>query len=137
MSQLLSEDAVAGLIGRSLTEVEVQNFNTWLSLATTRLARLLCLEEITELSDEMKLLLARMFGVIAEENKRAATDSANYGVKSKKVEDFSITLGEGESSANTPMNAYVATNRDLLKALSQCSYFRSGKVRPLYDAYPL
>lgn len=137
MSQLLSEDAVAGLLGRSLTEVETQNFNTWIDLATARLTRLLCLEEITELSGEMELLLARMFGVIAEENKRAMTDSANYGVKMKKVEDFSITLGGSENSADTPLNAYIATNRDMLKALSQCFHFRSGKVRPLYDAYPL
>lgn len=134
---LLSPDAVAGLLGRPLSEVEEQNFNSWLSLASSRLASLLCLDSITEASDTLALLLARMFAVVSEENSQSKTDSANYGIKSKKVEDFSITLGKAEGETATPLDNFVATNRDMLKPLSKCFRFRSGKVRPLYDAYPL
>lgn len=137
MSTILSEDTTASLLGRSLSEAEENSFDSWMAIAVDRLASLLCLEELTEADGILALLLARMFAVISAESDQARKDSENYGITSKKVEDFSINL-DADGGELTPFQRFCKDNRDLIKQESACApVIRHGKVRPLYNAYPL
>lgn len=121
----LTSAEVAALIGRSLTSVETTNFDLYESIAESRLANLLCTEDLAEFADEqgklpvdMQLVLARIFGALKSEN------SVEPGIQSKKVEDFSITYSESESVF---ARVAQANNATILK-YSKCGAIRHSKT---------
>lgn len=122
MTPILTKQQIAALLGRSLSTVENTNFDTYLKIAIARLEDLLCTTLTTPLDPVMQLLLARCFGVISQEQ----SQSANVGVTSKKVEDFSVTYGDKDGS---PMEAFVNQNANELERFSECqATIRQGKV---------
>lgn len=133
---LLTNEQVATLLGRPLSESELTSFDAWEAVAEARLGALLCTTlTAEELSDIQALLLARMFAVISDEAKQAKTASDNYGITSKKVEDFSVNFGGTDAS---PAYAkFARDNADLIALVSQCEKIRIGKVKPLYVGQPL
>lgn len=123
---IVSKEEVAALLGRPLSDIENTNFDLYLGIAILRLDDLLCikLEEMAEIPADLKLLIARCFDAIVEEQKRIS----NQTIKSKKVEDFSITFDE---TADSPMVAFVSLNSATLDKYSMCQGpIRSGKVCP-------
>lgn len=121
---IISQEMMTALLGRPLTEVEKTNYALYLDLAILRLDDLLCikLEDMAELPADLQLLIARCFAVIPTEQKQ----SSSYSIKSKKVEDVSITYDE---AADSPMVMFVHQNASLLDKYSMCQGpIRSGKV---------
>lgn len=122
MEPIITQEQVSALLGRSLTTVEVANFNLYLKIAVERLEDLLCLTLTSPLPEGLQLLLARCFATIVLEQHQTASN----GVKSKKVEDFSITYDE---NAMEPMEAFVEQNKNALEQYSECqAMIRQGKV---------
>lgn len=122
MTPILTKQQIAALLGRSLSTVEDINFNTYLKIAQERLEDLLCTTLTLPLDPTLQLLLARCFAVITAEQ----AQTANAGITSKKVEDFSITYGDKETS---PMEAFVKQNANELERFSECQApIRQGKV---------
>lgn len=128
MSYLLQGET-AKLLGRSLTATETKSFDMWEQVAEARLSNLLCVANLDELMTilgvtafpvELKLVLARFFNGISLEN------GVEFGVTSKKVEDFSITYDKDESR-NIFANI-VTANGDAIRKYSQCKGFRSGRT---------
>lgn len=123
----LNEDKVTALLGRSLSKIEEDNFELYYQIAVTRLEDLICrpltdvLEELAaeDLPIDLKLVLARLFGCLSAEN------SSEYGVQSKKVEDFNI-------SYNTDINKVYAltvqANSTTIMKYSKCCSIRSGRT---------
>lgn len=123
MATILTQQETVALLGRSLSSKETTNYELYMNLAETRLLDVLCREAYpTDVDDELKLVIAQMFGVIVLEQ-NAITDS---GATSKKVEDFSITYG---SNPETPEVVFERTYARILAKYSECGFkFRSGKV---------
>lgn len=122
MEPIITKQQVSALLGRSLTTVEDTNFNLYLKIAVERLEDLLCLTLTSPLPEGLQMLLARCFGTISQEQ----AQSANLGVKDKKVEDFSITYGDDSIE---PMEAFVKQNGPALEQYSECqARIRQGKV---------
>lgn len=122
MTPILTKQQIEALLGRSLSTVENNNFTTYLKIAQERLEDLLCTTLTAPLNPTLQLLLARCFGVIAQEQQ--ATAEAN--VTSKKVEDFSVTYGDKDGS---PMEAFAKQNAKELERYSECQApIRQGKV---------
>lgn len=126
MAQLTIEKAQT-LLGRSLTPTETSAFDDWESIAESRLADLLCVQDLEELLEilgvqslptELLLVLARFTVAIGVEN------GVEIGVSSKKVEDFSITYNDDRKNfyANT-----VSENGTTIAKYSQCS-IRYGRT---------
>lgn len=133
----LNEEQVEALLGRPLSEPEARSFTPWMTVAEARLKNLLCLDALDGLGGVESLLLARLFEVTAREAEQASKDAASYGIQSKRVEDFQITFDDGEENQDTAYATFVKDNADLIASVSKCRKIRLGKVRPLYDAYPL
>lgn len=122
MTPILTKQEIEALLGRSLSTVESTNFDTYLKIAQARLEDVLCTTLTIPLGPVLSLLLARCFGVISQEQ----AQSANMGITSKKVEDFSITYGDKDGS---PMEAFVKQNANDLEQYSECqAKIRQGKV---------
>lgn len=122
MEPIITQQQVSALLGRSLTAIEANNFDMYIKIATERLEDLLCVTLTTPLPEGLQLLLARCFATIGQE--QAMT--ANSGVKSKKVEDFSVTYDENSTE---PMEAFVKQNSVALEQYSECqASIRQGKV---------
>lgn len=122
MTPILTQEQIEALLGRTLSTVEANNLTTYLNIATERLEDLLCTTLTTPLEPTLQLLLARCFGVIAQEQQA----TANANVTSKKVEDFSVTYGDKDGS---PMEAFVRQNANELERYSECQApVRQGKV---------
>lgn len=116
------EDMTA-LLGRPLSTIENQNYNLYLEIAIERLNDLLCLkiDEMQEIPADLKLLTARCFAVIMQEQEV----TANHGINRKQVEDFSISYFEDSSS---PMVEFVRQNGALIDKYGACQAgIRSGK----------
>lgn len=121
---IISNTEMAALLGRPLSTTETDNYDLYLEIATLRLDDLLCikLEGMADIPADLKLLIARCFDTIHQEQS-AANDN---GVKSKKVEDFSITYNDVTEAA---MVAFVKQNTATLDKYSMCQGpIRSGKV---------
>lgn len=121
---IISKTEITALLGRPLSTVEDTNYDLYLSIAILRLNDLLCIDlnDMGELPADLKLLLARCFDAVHEEQGLASDN----GVKSKKVEDFSITYND---VVDTPMVAFVKTNSATLDKYGRCQGpIRSGKV---------
>lgn len=125
---LITQEEIAQLLGRSLTASEVSSFDVWESIAEQRLSDLLCIECLEvllakmgkiNLPTDLQLVLARFFGGISLEN------DVEYGVSSKKVEDFSITYKDNHD--NVFGNIVTANGATILK-YSQCRGLRSGRT---------
>ena len=122
MRPLLTKQEIEALLGRTLSTVESTNFTTYLNIAQARLEDLLCTTLTYPLDPVLQLLLARCFGAIAQEQ----SQSANLGVTSKTVEDFSVSYGDRDGS---PMEAFVKQNANELEYYSECqARIRQGKV---------
>ena len=126
MAYLTQADAEK-LLGRSLTASEINAFDEWEEIAENRLSSLLCIDCLDEilavlgrvsLPNELKLVLARFFGGIAQEN------GVEIGVTSKKVEDFSITY---DKQRDNIFAGIVTANGSTILKYSQCS-IRSGRT---------
>ncbi len=120
----ITQNQMAALLGRSLSALEVKNYDLYLELAIARLSDLLCLQitEMDPIPADLLLVLARCFGVIQEEQEA----SVNHGVNRKQVEDFSISYFEDASS---PMVDFAKVNEKTLDKYSQCQApIKSGKV---------
>lgn len=124
---LLTIQKAQTLLGRSLTSTETSAFDDWEAIAESRLADLLCAQDLTKLLEilgvqslptELLLVLARLTVAIGVEN------GVEIGVSSKKVEDFSITYGDDRKDiyANT-----VSANGATIQKYSQCS-IRFGRT---------
>lgn len=117
---------VEGLLGRSLTSVESDNFDVYISIAESKVEDLICikldplLEELgtSEIPNDLKLVIARFFGNISVEN------NVELGVQSKKVEDFSISY----DTNNSPESALIAQNRTTLAKYSHCGSVEHGQT---------
>jgi len=123
---IISQDTMAALLGRPLEVVEVENYALYLQIAVARLEDLLCLkfEELGELPVDLQLLLARCFGVITREQ----GDTKNFGVSSKKVEDFSINYDTGAANMSA-MEVFVRQNASIIDKYGQCqAKLRSGRT---------
>lgn len=119
---LITASETAALLGRSLTVVETDNFDLYLKIATLRLEDLLCITLVAPLAEDLQLLLARCFGVIASEQNAAA----NIGVDTKRVEDFSVSFN---ADADTPMAAFVSQNNSTIAKYSECqARVRTGET---------
>lgn len=122
MTPILTKQEIEALLGRTLSTVEDTNFDTYLKIARARLEDVLCTTLTTPLEPTLQLLLARCFAVITQEQ----SQTANAGITSKKVEDFSITYGDKEAS---PMEDFVKQNANELEQYSECqAKIRQGKV---------
>lgn len=122
MTPIITKEQIEALLGRSLSTVEDTNFDTYLKIAQERLEDVLCTTLTYPLDPTLQLLLARCFGVITQEQNQ----TANVGITSKKVEDFSITYGDKDGS---PMEAFVKQNANDLEQYSECqARIRQGKV---------
>lgn len=122
MDTIISQEEVAALLGRSLSKIEKDNFSMYLKIAQERLEDLLCSTFSKPLPPGLALLLARCFATITEEQ----TLTVQRGVKSKKVEDFSIAFDE---NPDAPMNVFVKQNSGSLEKYSKCqAEIRHGKV---------
>lgn len=133
MAQLTIEKAQT-LLGRSLTTAESNAFGDWEAIAESRLADLLCVQDMAKLLEilgvdslptELLLVLARLTVAIGVEN------GVEVGVSSKKVEDFSITYDNDRKNyyANT-----LSENGATIMKYSQCSirYGRTLKEEARY-----
>lgn len=111
---ILPED-MAALFGRPLANVEQQNYSMYLEIAILRLDDLLCLklENMDDLPIDLKLLIARCFATIVQEQK----SSASHGISSKKVEDFSLAF---DVDADSPMVAFVDQNAATIDKYGMC-----------------
>lgn len=131
---LLTIEKAQTLLGRSLTSTETSAFDDWESIAESRLADLLCVQDLDELLEilgvqslptELLLVLARLTVAIGVEN------GVEIGVSSKKVEDFSITYNDDRKNfyANT-----LSANGTTIAKYSQCSirYGRTLKEEARY-----
>lgn len=121
---IISQEDMAALLGRPLTDVETKNFNLYLQIAILRLDDLLCIkiEDMTEIPVDLQLLIARCFATVTMEQK----DSAAHGISNKKVEDFSISFN---ADAKSPMVAFVEQNGATIDKYGQCQGpIISGKV---------
>lgn len=125
----VTQPEVATLLGRSLTTSEVSAFTSYEAIAESRLADLLCVDSLaslltalnlTELPIELKLVLARFIAGITAEN------GVEYGVTSKKVEDFSITYDDSERT--NIFGKIVTANGATILKYSQCEGLRSGRT---------
>lgn len=120
---IISQDEMSAYLGRALSTTETTNYQLYLGLAQTRLEDLLCDELILPLAADLALVLARCFAVIAQEQE----SSANLGVASKKVEDFSISYKSDDDE--TPMVSFVTQNQATIDKYSRCTGpIRSGRV---------
>lgn len=121
---IISQEQMAALLGRPLTEVEQANYSLYLDIAILRLDDLLCLrlEETAELPADLKLLIARCFATIVSEQ----TATASHGITNKKVEDFSISF---DVQASSPMVAFVQQNAATIDKYGECQGpIRSGGI---------
>lgn len=135
---ILTTSDVEELLGRSLTSVEEEYFPDYLLLSQIRLEDIICislddlLEELglEKIPIDLALVLARFFGMLGNVN------GQEYGVSSKKVEDFSVTF-------NTDKDIFgelIKSNATTLAKYSHCgSQIRHGKVLTeeayLYDGF--
>lgn len=113
MATQITQQDVEALLGRSLTTVESTNFNTYLSLAETRVGDLIC-DDVTKMdniSDELKLVIARFFDALSKEQ------GLQGDVQSKRVEDFSVSYREDYR----PVDEVIKLCRDILAKHSNCS----------------
>lgn len=125
MATILTQQETEALLGRSLSSIETTNFDLYMDLAQTRLLDVLCRTEWpSEITNELRQIIAQMFGVIVLEQ-GAVSDS---GATSKKVEDFSITYG---TNPETPEVTFEKTYARIIAKYSECGFkFRSGRVGP-------
>ena len=122
MREIITQEQIEALLGRSLTKTEKDNFGLYLRIAVERLEDLLCLTLTYPLVEGLQLLLARCFATIGQEQNLMA----NLGVSSKKVEDFSISY---DGSSDEPMEAFVKANSNAIETYSECqAKIRQGKV---------
>ena len=132
----MTPETVAAYLGRELSSLEVDNFDVYLQVAVERLNDLLCIDiaSLSYVSADLQLLISRCFGLLATEQEA----TANYGVSSKDVEDFSISYSS-ETLETTPMVAFVKQNSALIEKYGECqAEIRSGKVRPYHgDCFPV
>ena len=111
---IISKTDMAALLGRALSTYESDNYDLYLNIAQARLEDLLCITLPNPLNDpELKLLLARAFGLIASE--QAAVTSS--GVASKHVEDFSVTF---KNETSDPMAVFLSQNQAIINKYSEC-----------------
>lgn len=112
---IISQEDMAALLGRSLSDVEQKNYSLYLKIAILRLDDLLCikLEEMTDIPADLQLLVARCFATVVAEQ----TQTASHGITTKKVEDFSISF---DANADSPMVAFVAQNTATIDKYGQC-----------------
>ena len=127
-----SAEECAVLLGRELTLNELNNYPLFLAVAVARLDALVK-ADIDQLANDnnlplIKLLLARLVGVIADEQEAAQ----NRGVVAKAVEDFKVEYDENSS---TPMDEFVRLNLDLLKLFTPKIALRAGRTN--YDGKSL
>lgn len=119
----LTTEECAVFLGRELTPNEADNFSLFLAVATARLNALLSIDvNAWERGSDMpilQLLLARLIGVISDEQEAAQ----NRGVVAKAVEDFKV---EYDETASAPMRQFVEYNTDLLKLFAPKPIFRAG-----------
>lgn len=112
------------LLGRELSENEQNNYTLLLAVAVARLNALLK-RDINTVDDSqvvlVKLLLARLVGVVADEQELAM----RQGVKAKSVEDFKVEYDENSS---TPMTHFVETNKDMIKLFAPKGVIRAGRT---------
>ena len=126
MTAILTKQETEALIGRSLSTIEDTNFDTYMNLAETRLKDVLCTTTLDGTNAEIQLLIAQMFATIVQE----LTATAEAGVSSKKVEDFSVTYG---GNPDTPIVTFEKTFANLIAKYSECGgTLKSGKV-PAYN----
>lgn len=121
---IISQEEMAGLLGRPLDEVEQANYDLYLEIALLRLDDLLCIkiEEMSPIPADLKLVIARCFAVIKEEQ----GFSARRGIDKKQIEDFSISY---QSDTADPMVAFVQQNGKIIDKYGNCQgRLRSGKV---------
>lgn len=126
-SPIISQEMMAGLLGRPLTPVEVENYNLYLNLAIARLDDLLCtsIEAMETLPVDLKLLVGRCFATLTLEQ----GSTSNFGISSKKVEDFSISYHAEAYLESSPMKQFVQQNLDLLNKYSECQApMRAGET---------
>lgn len=121
---IISQEEVVALLGRPLSTLETANFSLYMQIAVLRLDDLLCikLEDMADIPVDLKLLIARCFATIVMEQKA----SANHGISSKKVEDFSINY---DGDTDSPMVAFVSQNAATIDKYGKCQgSLRSGKA---------
>lgn len=121
-NQIISQDEMAALLGRSLSDTEQSNYALYLQIAVLRLDDLLCikLETMTDIPADLKLLTARCFATVTAEQ----SQTASHGITNKKVEDFSISF---DADAASPMVAFVQQNSATIDKYGQCQGpIRSG-----------
>lgn len=112
---VLTQDEVVALLGRPLSEVEVENFNIYFEIADLKLKDLLCLNELPNpIPADLKMLLAKMFGSI-----KATQDfERENGVEAKRVEDFSVNYSAERKS---PLTIVLSSESATISKYSQCS----------------
>lgn len=123
-TSIITPDEMTGLLGRPLSSTETAQYSIYLEIAQLRLEDLLCIKfaDISPIPADLKLLLARCFAVISQEQ----TDVANHGVNRKQVEDFSISYFE---NADSPMVVFARQNSSIIDKYGQCqAKIRSGRT---------
>ncbi len=116
---IISKELMESLLGRSLKEQEVNNFDLYLEIAIMRLDDLLCIkiEDLEEIPVDLQLLIARAFAVVYQEQE--ATTS--HGINKKQIEDFSVSY---EANMSSPMEAFAEQNAGTIAKYSKCQ----GKI---------
>lgn len=121
---ILKSDTVEALLGRPLSRTETDNFELYAEIAEQRLNGELLrnIGDMDPVPAELKLVLARFFGVIAAEN------SSSGAIASKRVEDFYITFREGYK----PMDEVIAQNASIIAKYRQ-PVIRHGRTIRVND----
>lgn len=122
---IISQDTMAALLGRPLDSMEVENYALYLQIAVDRIEDLLCIEvaSFEELPADLELLIARCFATIRPEQRAIS----NYGISSKKVEDFQINYHTELTLQTSPMETFVKQNASIIDKYGQCqAEIRSG-----------
>lgn len=121
---ILSQADLEAFLGRPLSTTESDNIELYLELAVERVKDILCFTSLPKpLDAELKLLIARCFDVITQEQKTAG----NQGITNKKVEDFSISY---DLNSDSPMVFFLKQNRAIILKYSECqAKIRTGDVR--------
>lgn len=111
---VLTQNEVVALLGRPLSEAEVQNFNIYSEIAELKLEDLLCLTALpSPIPADLKMLLAKMFGSI-----KATQDfEAENDIVAKKVEDFSVNYSAERKS---PLAIVLSNENATISKYSQC-----------------
>lgn len=125
---MITREQIEAVTGRQLTNLEADNFNLYLDIATARLNSVLNrdVNEFDQLPPDLLPVLAFMFkGVNAQANQMSQN-----GIASKKIEDYQVNYN-GEDY----MAGVFAKFADILRRYTVSGEIRHGRTVPVINTH--